>query len=181
MQTTEDRIDERCDALVIMVKATRHVYLRASKYQQDFIETVVGAAIWYLPRMKTAWTGKISLAAVKSFGSAETVSPKLSEEHVFPRKAAARRILLDKHLSSSSFRKQYRDIYGKLHYITPAENRRIVSYQKSDEFTTKTDIYAQADIILINVSDSDLSHIKKRDGRFIDEIVRKYDKLQHLH
>lgn len=169
----ESNIDARCDALVEILRAVRPVYLRSSPYQRDLIETMIGAAIWYIPKPRAAWTGKISLEAIKSFGPAATTKPRLSEEHVFPRKAAARK-LLTKPPSFSTFRRLYREQYGKLHYITSLENRLLIQFQKANIFKEEKDIYKNAGIKLITISAEELAAIKKRNKSMIDSLCKRY-------
>ena len=52
---------------------------------------MIGAAIWYLPQGDGLWTGKISLEAIRVFHpDLGVVKPKLTANHNFPRKVAAK-------------------------------------------------------------------------------------------
>jgi len=167
----EQNIDDRCDVLVEAVNALRPIYIKSTVYQKDFIETVVGAAIWYLPKSSAAWTGKISSAALNSFHPESQTKPKLSEDHVFPRKAAARQILLSEDMTSTNFRKLYRDKYSKLHYITPSENKVLVKFQKADSFREGDDAYSRAGVMLVDATAHELKLIKKGDIGTIERLT----------
>jgi hypothetical protein len=91
----EEKISSHCDVLAESIASIRHVYERAEKQQKAFIETMVGAAIWYIPKPRNAWTGFVSIEAIKSFHPSSNIAePKFSEEHVYPRKVAARLLLV---------------------------------------------------------------------------------------
>ncbi len=169
----ESRINSRCNALVKIIKAIQPIYFKSSPYDQSLMETMVGAAIWYIPKTIDAWTGKISLEAIKSFHPTSMPIPKLSEEHIFPRKLAGRELLKDKKLTQAGFQKLFRNVYGKLHYVTPLENKRLVAFQKGDIFFDTKNIYRTAKITLIKISKTELIAIKKRDQKVIDTILKR--------
>lgn len=169
--TREKNINARCDVLIKVIRSIRPTYLKASMYQRGLIETMIGAAIWYIPKPYSAWTGKISLAAVESFYPSPKNKPRLSEEHIFPRKAAARK-LLTRTPNPSLFRKLYREQYGKLHYVTPSENKILVRFQKADIFKSGKDTYKIAGIKLIKISAEELGQIKKRNKAIIDRFCK---------
>lgn len=171
----ESNIDARCDVLVKIIKAIRPIYFEVSIYQRDLIETTIGAAIWYIPKPYSAWTGKISLAAIESFRPSPKSEPKLSEEHVFPRKAAARELLTST-LNFSIFRKLYREQYGKLHYVTPLENKILARFQNVNILKKQKDVYKAAGIKLINISTEELRQIKKRNKSVINYLCKRDNK-----
>ena len=59
----DEKIRERCEALIAVVQGVRPFYQQATEYNKAFIETTVGAALFYLPTRKSLWTGKISREA----------------------------------------------------------------------------------------------------------------------
>lgn len=168
----EEKISSHCDVLAETITSIRHVYRRAEKQQKAFIETMVGAAIWYIPKPRNAWTGFISLEALKSFHPNSNIAkPKFSEEHVYPRKVAARLLLEDEGLDGNKLLELFKNKFGRLHYITPDENKAVIRFQKDSVFTEPEDAYKSAGIVLLNVVASDLKPIKKRDAETIERYL----------
>lgn len=78
-------LDEQCSVLADVIVAIRPVYSEASPRQRALLETVIGAASWYIPKPLRAWTGRMSLGALKMFHPDSGVQkPRFSEEHVYP-------------------------------------------------------------------------------------------------
>ncbi|MDA1305483.1 MAG: hypothetical protein O2999_14560 [Nitrospirae bacterium] len=170
----EDKIRLHCSALAEVISAIRPIYARVKPSQQALIETMIGAAIWYVPKPTNAWTGKISRKALERFHPESNVSScKLSEEHVYPRKIAAQRLLRNSQLTPEEMERIFREEYGRLHYITPEENKAVIRFQKAEVFTTPDAVYQQAGIDLISVDPSDLKAIKKRSRDIIDKYIKK--------
>jgi hypothetical protein len=169
----EEKIRLHCSVLAEVILAIRPVYLRAAKPQQALLETMIGAAIWYIPKPVDAWTGKISKKALAQLHpDSGTKKVRLSEEHVYPRKIAAKRLIQNKDLTAKGMESIFREEYGRLHYITPEENKAAIRFQKSDVFTTPEDVYLQADIELLPIERADLRAIKKRDRGTIEKYTR---------
>jgi hypothetical protein len=63
----ETKLREQCDVVAAMIIAMRPVYEAASQQQRALLETIVGAAIWYIPKPVEAWTGQISRGALLAF------------------------------------------------------------------------------------------------------------------
>ena len=63
----ETRLREQCDVVAAMIIAMRPVYEAATPQQRALLETIVGAAIWYIPKPVRAWTGQISHGALQAF------------------------------------------------------------------------------------------------------------------
>jgi hypothetical protein len=169
------KMEKQCAILAEIVISIRSAYANADPEQKVLIETMIGAAIWYIPKSPDAWTGSISLGALKAFHPDSKVEkPKISEEHVYPRKVAARRLLEDGALDASTMAKVFREKYGQLHYITSNENKVVQPYQRVDVFTTPADAYAKAGITLIPVEKQHLRQIKKRNRDIIDSYLKNY-------
>ena len=168
-------MEKQCSVLADIVIAIRPVYSKADPVQKALIETMIGAAIWYIPKSPDAWTGYISLGALKSFHpDSGTEKPKFSEEHVYPRKVAARILLQDGALDGSMMAKVFREKYGQLHYITPDENKSVQPHQRAGVFNTPEDTYVKASITLIQVDRQHLRQIKKRDQNIIDKYLKDH-------
>jgi hypothetical protein len=75
------RLAEKLAALVTVVRALKPVYECAGEKKElrRLIETLIGAAIWYLPQSKNLWTGQISLLALRALPNV-----KLSRDHNIP-------------------------------------------------------------------------------------------------
>lgn len=161
-----EKIRNHCCALADVITAIKPIHTNAEAPQKAFIETMIGAAIWYIPKPLNAWTGKISKAALKSFHPASGVKkPKFSEEHIYPRKVAARFLIENDGLDLF---KLFTEKFGRLHYITPDENKAVIQFQKDAVFTMPEDAYRKANIELVSVKVKDLRSIKKRDETTIN-------------
>ena len=168
----EEKIIKHCNALAEIIISSRDIYNKSEKQQQAFIETMVGAAIWYIPKPTNAWTGYISVQALKAFHPESNVlKPKLSEEHVYPRKVAARLLLENKDLNGKLLHQLFNEQFGRLHYITPDENKAVIQFQKDAIFNLPEEAYKLAKIDLIKVERKDLKNIKKRDVHTIKKYI----------
>ena len=168
-----DKIEKQCAVLAEVVVAIRPVYMAASPEQKALIETMIGAAIWYISKPPDAWTGYVSLEALKAFHpDSGDENPKFSEEHVYPRKVAARMLLEDDALNGETMTSVFRGKYGRVHYITSDENKAVQPHQRADVFLTPENAYTRAGIQLIKIAPEDLRHIKRRDRSTIDRIIK---------
>src|SRR5665647_2237670 len=96
IQERAERLEEQCAVVAALIVAMRPVYEAASARQRALLETIIGAGIWYIPKPSRAWTGRISVGALRTFHPESGMAkPRLSEEHVYPRKVAARLLLED--------------------------------------------------------------------------------------
>ena len=165
----------RCSVLIDMVRNLKKTYIEADQNQQAFIETIIGAALFYIPHPKDCWTGKISLAAIKDFHPSSTEIYKLSPEHEVPRKIAARE-LLNNTPDKNTFEKLYIEKYSKIHYLTPTENKLAIKFQKENVYNNDPDeVYRKANIHLIMIDKEILKRIKQRDAGLIDSILKQYN------
>ena len=168
----EEKIIKHCNALAEVIISSRDIYNKSEKQQQAFIETMVGAAIWYIPKPTNAWTGFVSAQALKAFHpESKVLKPKLSEEHVYPRKVAARLLFENKNLDGKLLYQLFNDQFGRLHYITPDENKAVIQFQKDAIFKLPEEAYKLAKIELLKVESSDLKKIKKRDAQTIEKYI----------
>jgi hypothetical protein len=95
-QEREARLKERCETLADIVEGVGPVYhdATATEDQRRFIETIIGAALWYLPVPEKCWTGKVSVEAINSHHpNSGDQNPKLTADHEYPRKIAAADLL----------------------------------------------------------------------------------------
>ena len=81
LQERHARLEEQCAVVAALLVAMRTVYEAARARQRALLETIVGAAIWYMPKPSRAWTGRISVGALRTFHpESEVAKPRLSEE-----------------------------------------------------------------------------------------------------
>ena len=125
----------------------QNFYKTSNEDSKRFVETTIGAAIWYLPK-KTAllFTGKISKEAI--------IKNERSEDHLFPRKIAAQEILEFDWESESdpveTLCNAYLQKYGRFNYVSKAENKKLIKFQKSTVFSDADTAYANAKIELVD-------------------------------
>ncbi len=168
-------LENKCNALLKMIQATREPYLQANYEEQAFIETVIGVAIFYLPkRTKRLWDGKISLLALEDFHpeiGINNKTPKLSEDHLYPRKYSAKKLLNEDwaNRSMEDLMKYYLDELGRFTYVTPKQNKQLVKHQK--EFKTPKMSYDNAGLSFIEISYEEIKLIKKRDKQTIEKYI----------
>ncbi|MEI6077801.1 MAG: hypothetical protein WCS94_19620 [Verrucomicrobiota bacterium] len=166
----DNKIRLHCSALAEPIVAIRPIYSSVAAPQKALLETMIGAAIWYIPKPKDAWTGKISRKSLEALHPKSGYSNfKLSEEHVYPRKVAASMLLRDASLTSQTMEVIFREQYGRLHYITPEENKNVIRYQRAEVFSSPEEAYRNAGILLIDIQREDLRAIKKRDQITIEK------------
>src|SRR5579859_3607181 len=92
----DKKLAERCAVLADVIRSIIPIYHspKTTENQRHLIETMIGAAIWYLPTGSGLWTGMISLRAIQAFHPDSGVeTPKLTADHNFPRKVAAKELL----------------------------------------------------------------------------------------
>ena len=145
--TYEDRVKNKCRGLLKLIIGIQSFYKSTNDENKRFIETTIGAAIWYLPKNnKILFTGKISKDAIKK--------KEKSEDHLYPRKIAAKELLnfdWDKpddpvnHIASLFMKK-----YGKFNYVSKTENKKLIKFQKSEIFETSEIAYKKAGVVLID-------------------------------
>jgi hypothetical protein len=143
--------------------------------KKKLIETIIGAAIWYLPHGEKYWTGKISLGALEL--KKDNPKKNLSKEHEFPRKKAAEELLnfkLDEIRDNDDLLvKLYEGKYSKFNYVTSSENKKVSKFQKTEDFIDPERAYKEANIQLIEISKDELKKIKKGDKEYINNLIKK--------
>ena len=167
------KLEEQCEIVAELIVAMRPLYQSASVQQRALLETIIGAALWYIPKPPRAWTGRISVGALRAFHPASGIEkPRLSEEHVYPRKVTAKLLLRDESLSGISLATLFREKYGRVHFITSEENKTVQPFQRASVFTSPDDAYEKARIAFLELSDEDLRKVKRRDGEVIERHLR---------
>ena len=174
----EQKIRLHCATLAKVIESVRPAYLAAAEAQKALVETMIGAAIWYIPKPANAWTGQISVAVLRAFHpNSGVLRPRISEEHVYPRKAAAKQLLEADRLDGDSMLQAFMSRYALVHYITPDENKAVTRFQRTSVFKSPEEAYRLAGINFISIGLADLRKIKKRDGA---EIESRLQEANHL-
>jgi len=115
-------------ALHAMTEALRPWYAKASAEEQAYLETVVGAAVFYLPQSVDHFGGFISLACLQGCLEDE----RRVKDHIYPRKRAGR-YLLTTPFTSVELHDLYHGELARFMYLTPTENSRMVNFYESHE------------------------------------------------
>lgn len=154
------KLRDRCEILVEVVRKLGIIYsgVTVNDTQRHYIETIVGAALWYLPTSRELWTGAISAGAVKDF----------------PRKVSAVELMKrawEDADPSGAMLQLYLEKYGRFNYITPTENKVLVKHQKVHVFEQPVDAYKAANIRLLVITPTDLKHIRKRNPAVIENLL----------
>lgn len=163
------RLEDRCTALVATVQAIQSTYSTANPDQKSYLETIIGAAIWYLPFDEQCWTGNISAAALELCVSKPVGTPPLTftKDHEYPRKLAAKTLLAidwSGYLNApTEMLDLYRTKFGRFNYVTSAENRRLMQYQREQTFSDVTTAYGKANIRLLQLSKDELERVRRGD------------------
>lgn len=115
-----------------------------SETERAFMETTVGAAIFYLPTVKVVHFTKMVSEEVARGG-------KSTQEHLYPRKVSGRALLTNPPSTFDEFVDICNDKYLRYNLTTAEENKRLVPFQKADVFVSPEQSYAHAGIVLVAV------------------------------
>jgi hypothetical protein len=134
---------------------------------------MIGAAIWYLPQPNDLWTQNISVDALNALQA----GGKLTKDHNYPRKCAARELLRTaaEELTADFILHRYMTKYGTFNLVTKEENRRLMKYQRADSFKTPEEAYSKAAITLVPMENDQAGKLKLRTAstKSVDEQKRK--------
>lgn len=160
----KNKLKDKCCVLTKCIISLSEIYhdTNTNEDQKNLIETMIGAAIWYLPSDSDLWTGRISEEADKLIKQGVSAS-KLTKEHEFPRKIAAKELLTSElnNLKKSEFRllELYEAKFGKFNLTTRQENKILSKFQKDTIFVSSVSSYSKAGIKLI---EADKGLLRKR-------------------
>ena len=173
-----NKILDKADVIARTVMSQQDFYFSkdCNENHKQLLETMIGAAIWYLPQGKELWTGDISIDSLKRiFESDEPNKITLTKDHHYPRKVAAAELFK---LNWSTFSspaeevlQRYQNTYGRYNLVLPEENKRLVKYQKGIVFISPKDSYLKAGINLRNISEEQLTQIKKGDRNLSELLI----------
>ena len=126
----EEPIDlhPKLTALHAMTEAMHSWYAQASVEEQAYLETVVGAAVFYLPQSVDHFGGYISLACLQGCLEDE----RRVKDHIYPRKRAGRHLLTTS-FTAAELHDLYHNELARFMYLTPSENSKMVNFYESHE------------------------------------------------
>lgn len=180
-QERDAKIEEQCAVVAALIVAMRPIYKAASARQRVLLETIIGAGIWYIPKPTRAWTGCISIGALQTFHpESGVVKPRLSEEHIYPRKVAARLLLEDLSLDGPILADLFREKYGRIHLVTSEENKAVQRFQRVGVFTSPEETYKKAGITFVELPEGELRQVKRRHRETIDRYLSEHRQTTEL-
>jgi hypothetical protein len=129
-------LQERVSVLFNIISSTHDRYFSpdVNEGQKGLYETILGAAIWYLPSSEILFSGKISEEALESL-RIDPVNTKLVEEHSFPRKVGGKYLYELYRQSNGNFAETdliniYKNTLGKFNLVLKHENDKLKKWQK---------------------------------------------------
>lgn len=139
------KTQEKFEALHNLLINLKESYDTSTEYQKEFLSTIVGAAIYYLPTNKLTFSGMISEKAL------ELPKNKRVKEHEYPRKIVGKILLDNPPNSVDELKNVYLKKYGVWNLVTKAENSLLRKYQKEGVFVSPELSYQLAEIILVKL------------------------------
>lgn len=161
----KEKLENLCKVLEKVIVKTAEIYndTDTNQVQKALLETMLGAAIWYLPGSNELYSGKISKSAEEKLREGLPLS-KLTKEHRFPRKQAGKELLSDVYVSlgngSIELMKLYLDKYGKFNLVLSKENKDLIKFQRDGSFVDDETSYREASIELLERSYDHLKSLK---------------------
>lgn len=140
-----DKTQQKFESVFNLLVNLKQSYDTSTEYQKEFLSTIVGAAIYYLPTNKLTFSGKISERALG------LPKNKRVKEHEYPRKIVGKTLLDTIPNSVDELKTIYLTKYGIWNLVTKEENTRLRKYQKEGVFVSPEISYQLAEIILTNL------------------------------
>lgn len=144
---------EKCKILEKIIIEIAVIYNsdEITEKQKALLETMIGAAIWYLPSGEELYSGSISKLAIEKVKEGTPIV-KLTKEHRYPRKQAGKSLLSEKFklikAAEVTLYDLYMQEYGKYNLVVKKENRDLVEFQKDGAFIDDLTAYNNAAIEL---------------------------------
>ena len=114
-------------------------YQNSGPLEKDFIETEIGANLWYI-KSQGYYSGHIS-------ENAQLHKEKISFDHQYPRKKAAKHYLTKKNLTLKYLINSYVTKYGQTNKVTKSENKKLQAASRKG--VKPEDLYSYVGIKLI--------------------------------
>jgi hypothetical protein len=158
-------LEQKTEVLSSILLLTKDLYQNGelTDSQKGLMETLIGAAIWYLPSSIELYSGYISKRALESIQN-DPNNTQLTEEHAFPRKMAGQYLYSlanEEQLTPHGLKELYRNRFGKFNLVLRSENQRLKKFQKNGVFIDEETAYKQAEIELTPFSPEDYLLFKK--------------------
>jgi hypothetical protein len=163
----QQNLHERAELVSKVILLTEDLYHKGglTKGQLGLLQTLIGAAIWYLPGdNKLLFSGKVSKKLLEALEKNSDV--KMTEEHFYPRKVSATK-LFEQHLDdlksnpTETLKNLYLNEFGLFNLVLKSENDRLKKFQKVDVFVRPEEAYAQAGIELTDLTPEMVSRFPK--------------------
>ena len=161
----EQSIEDKCQVIADIVNHLCNEYNeKYSKTAKAFLETVIGAAIFYVYNLngKDWCEGKIIV-------SEEAKKQKeFCADHIIPRKEAASLLLKEKELTKNDIYNLLRDKFCRVVYLTKKENSSFIKKEIKDldtlfSFDSLRGMYEeQGNIILTRITEKEFKKLKTK-------------------
>lgn len=167
-KSKEEIIKDKCQVIADIVNSLGGKYKPESK-QADFLETVIGAAIFYIYNLNNyTWYKDKVIVSKEAYKQKEFCA-----DHIIPRKHAASLLLKEKNLTGEGVRKFLEDKFCKLLYLTKSENARYRNKKDIEkmgineidalfDFEKLKEMYAKEGIILEIKTKEEFDKLKKQ-------------------
>lgn len=160
-----ESLNQKTEVLAKLISLTTDLYHNGdcTPLQLAFLETLVGAGIWYLPSdRRILFNGKISRAALTQL-KADPKGTRLVEEHYIPRKVAGRALYKlcsgGKGPDGQALMELYLSRFGRFNYVLKHENSRLAKYQRADKFIDEETAYRMAGIEMEHITIEELEEL----------------------
>ena len=174
-----DVTKEKCYIIAEIVNRMKDIYNKSNIKQKAFIETIIGASLWYLPKPIDHWSGFISVGLIRSFS--KNKNTKKSQEHIIPRKISAKELFqMNISLSAEFVKEKYLSRYCKIHYLTQEENIKARNFQKEENYVNSDEVYKKSGIELIEINNNILRKVEEGDMEVINKILELYKKGENI-
>ena len=139
----KNKVEYKFNVTFDLIQKLRPTCLESNDYEKAFIETILGATIFYLPTNKDSFSGMIS-------ENASNIDKELRvKEHQYPRKISSKELFLNPPKSVEELKEMYYNKYGIWNLVTKDENNKLRKYQKNGIFKNPKQAYNDCGIKLI--------------------------------
>jgi hypothetical protein len=170
-RTSKDNVRKmKFRALNSLLDQIRETYHKIKEpTQRSYFETVIGAAIFYLPSLNSHFNGFISLNALKEYLNGQ----RRVKDHIYPRKLAAIELLKEK-MTLDELEDRYHSQLATFMYMTSSENIMLVNYYESYNSHDEAMQSLGIEKFPLNPNEKFESHIEL--DKFIETIDKKTSK-----
>lgn len=158
----DGNIKEKCEILEKVIIATADAYSQkgVTPNQKALLETMIGAAIFYISNSESLYTGFTSEKAIEAVRNGFPVG-QLTKEHAYPRKIAGKFLLTTGYKNffdgnNNGLYDLFMNELGRYNCVTKKENEALKPFQKDDTFTDIETSYRKAGITLKKISKEEL-------------------------